>query len=619
MRRPGGGWTCARRRGSTGRGRRRRASASGSSRTRCPHGSRWGGPPGCCRASRRCARRRFDPGAVDPRIAAFYERTSDFRLQLWSQWSPLHRPFGRMIDRVFARRLGQLRLPLAPLDTSRGVAQELLSLHGSDGATATAWLRRRLPEGEASIFLEPSAQTDGSFELVSPPGAFGEPGFYFVVRDGDRAWSRTVAAMTEHLHVYLEGSDATRRPCAAAVGPAVPAVALRDAARSRTLSSAGRMTATSPGGTSPGACSSSQATSAALSPSVWAVAAATTMPVVALLVEQLAQRVADRAAGGDARRRRRRRRPRRAARSPPGARTRGRRRAGSAPRATAPSAPARGRRRRASRPRCGRSAARRRARETDSWLPTYGKRIRRVRRRRVARAGGGRRAARPQRPTASPVSRSSASIIAASTPLRAVGDDADVDAGQRAQQPVGQRLGEAPQAAARRRRARSARTSSAARAATRAATSATSSPSSTMHLGAEQRRRAGGTPRSARARPPTARAPSTISTSSSAPRRCADRHARRTIRCEDGCGVTSASSRSPTACGAARVHQAVLARRDDVDLQALGLDVLGHLAQRDLAQRLEVLDAEEPVQRGRHARGAGRPCRPAGARSARAA
>jgi hypothetical protein len=176
----------------------------------------------------------FDPGLVDPRIAEFYERTSRFRLQLWSQWSPLHRPFGALIDRIFARRLGQLRLPLAPLDTSRGVSSELLSL---DGGTATAWLRRRLPEGEvlfaglysavrprlasgpcvktvfplpngyAAVFLVPHARGDGSLELVSPPGRFGAPGFYFVVRDGAAAWSRTVAAMTEQIHVYLEGSE----------------------------------------------------------------------------------------------------------------------------------------------------------------------------------------------------------------------------------------------------------------------------------------------------------------------------------------------------------------------------------------------------------------------------
>jgi hypothetical protein len=57
------------------------------------------------------------------------------------------------------------------------------------------------------VFLVPSARPDGSFELVSLRGEFGAPGFYLVVREGDRAWSRTVAAMTEHLHVYVEGSD----------------------------------------------------------------------------------------------------------------------------------------------------------------------------------------------------------------------------------------------------------------------------------------------------------------------------------------------------------------------------------------------------------------------------
>ena len=37
---------------------------------------------------------------------------------------------------------------------------------------------------------------------------------------------------------------------------------------------------------------------------------------------------------------------------------------------------------------------------------------------------------------------------------------------------------------------------------------------------------------------------------------------------------------------------------DALGRQALGLDLLGHLAQRDLAQRGEVLDPEEVVQRG---------------------
>ena len=46
------------------------------------------------------------------------------------------------------------------------------------------------------------------------------------------------------------------------------------------------------------------------------------------------------------------------------------------------------------------------------------------------------------------------------------------------------------------------------------------------------------------------------------------------------------------------------------------LDLLGHLAQRDLAQRLQVLDLEEAVQRRRRPGPRGRPCRRAAARSA---
>jgi hypothetical protein len=178
----------------------------------------------------------FDPGAVDSRIAEFYEHTRRFRLDLWSQWSPIHRPFGALLDRIFARRLGQLRMPLAPLDTSRGVTSELLGWRENSGERLTAWVRRRLPAGEviyagfysvaappgsgpcvrtvfplpngsASVFLVPKAHPDGSFELVSPPARFGKAGFYFVVRDGPAAWVKPVPAMTEEIRVYVAEPD----------------------------------------------------------------------------------------------------------------------------------------------------------------------------------------------------------------------------------------------------------------------------------------------------------------------------------------------------------------------------------------------------------------------------
>ena len=50
-------------------------------------------------------------------------------------------------------------------------------------------------------------------------------------------------------------------------------------------------------------------------------------------------------------------------------------------------------------------------------------------------------------------------------------------------------------------------------------------------------------------------------------------------------------------------HAVLVAHGRRLAHEPLGLDALGDLAQRDLAQRLEVLDAEEAVQRGRHALG----------------
>jgi hypothetical protein len=179
--------------------------------------------------------KRFDPTAVDPRVVDFYQRTARYRLHLWSQWSPAFRPLARAIDTVFAQRLGQLQLPLAPLDTSRGVTSSLVRFAGGEGEPATAWVRRRLPgrdviyaglytiarpplaagpcvkvtfplpNGSASVFLEPSARSDGALELSSAGRTFGEAGFYFVVVDGSGStWVKHVPQLTERIVVYAD-------------------------------------------------------------------------------------------------------------------------------------------------------------------------------------------------------------------------------------------------------------------------------------------------------------------------------------------------------------------------------------------------------------------------------
>ncbi len=149
-------------------------------------------------------------------VVDFYERTSSWRLEVWSQWSALW-PFGWLISSVFAKRLQQLNLPLRPLDTAYGMDSQVLAVsdrHGSQ--VGAAWLRTLratgqaiysgwysaetlpcadrpsvrvvfpLPNGSVTVLLRPEVRSDGALILSSPVGSFGSDGAYLVVAQPDR-------------------------------------------------------------------------------------------------------------------------------------------------------------------------------------------------------------------------------------------------------------------------------------------------------------------------------------------------------------------------------------------------------------------------------------------------
>lgn len=182
----------------------------------------------------------FDPAHVHSKVRHFYENTSNYHLDLWSQWCGLFSPFGWLIAFIFSRRLQQLNLPISPLESSRGVTSELVQFidRQTREVQATGWLRKfvatgeviyagiyssgqpcrfpgqcvkvvfPLPNGSAMVFLKPVAHKDGSFSLVSHGHSFGDPGFYFLVqKDVNAAWVKYVRAMHETIHVYLDTKD----------------------------------------------------------------------------------------------------------------------------------------------------------------------------------------------------------------------------------------------------------------------------------------------------------------------------------------------------------------------------------------------------------------------------
>lgn len=178
----------------------------------------------------------FDPGALAPEIAHFYEHTSEYRLDVWSNWCGVFKPFGWLLAVLFSRRLQQLNMPLSPMETSSGITSRVVHLvDPSAGVTRhVGWVRVieaikkvvyvghyatcsvpgftgpcvrvvfPLPNGSVTVVLWPEAKPDGSLVLHSSGQKFGDPGFYFVVRrDEHSAWARYMPSLKESIHVYL--------------------------------------------------------------------------------------------------------------------------------------------------------------------------------------------------------------------------------------------------------------------------------------------------------------------------------------------------------------------------------------------------------------------------------
>ncbi len=176
----------------------------------------------------------FSAADVAGEIRAFYAHTADWRMDAWSQWSPWFAPGGALIEGLFGRRVGQLALPVRPLDVSRGIDSTVRVFRsGTGGQVGAAWLRTlrstgdylfsglyrvgRLPgfaqpcvhvtfpleEGNVQVFLRPEAGDDGSFVLTSPPGPFGAIGAYVVARSGG-VISAAKLPIHERFRLYLD-------------------------------------------------------------------------------------------------------------------------------------------------------------------------------------------------------------------------------------------------------------------------------------------------------------------------------------------------------------------------------------------------------------------------------
>ncbi len=182
----------------------------------------------------------FRAADLRPEVRDFYEHTSDWRMEVWTQWNPVFQPAGELVSRYFGRRVQQLALPTRPLDVALGMDSRVVTITDAGGAQrAAGWIRtlrstgeyvysgcyssRRLPgsgqpsvhvafpleAGNVQVFLRPRVLPGGALELSSPAGSFGEDGAYVVVEDRGRDHAAR-APIHESFRVYVDAEGVLR-------------------------------------------------------------------------------------------------------------------------------------------------------------------------------------------------------------------------------------------------------------------------------------------------------------------------------------------------------------------------------------------------------------------------
>lgn len=179
----------------------------------------------------------FAATQLDSRVRSFYEHTSEWRMEVWTQWNPIFQPGGEMVSRLFGRRVQQLALPTRPLDVAHGMDSRVAVIAAADGTQhAAGWLRtlrstgeyvysgcystRALPgadrpsvhvafplqDGNVQVFLRPDVLPGGGLQLTSDGGRFGGDGAYVVVRPGYAAQ----VPVREQFQVYVDADGVLR-------------------------------------------------------------------------------------------------------------------------------------------------------------------------------------------------------------------------------------------------------------------------------------------------------------------------------------------------------------------------------------------------------------------------
>lgn len=174
-------------------------------------------------------------------VIDFYENTYRYNLSFSVQWNPFFKVFGILINRLFSSRLNQLNIPTKSIKNKEALKSELITLTepGSNKPKYTFWLRSirssgqtvysgvygistlpsgttcikavfPLPNGNATVLMKPGTGQNGELILEASGKKFGDPGFYFLLKDGKGDyWSQYISSFRDRLIVRSVNGDLT--------------------------------------------------------------------------------------------------------------------------------------------------------------------------------------------------------------------------------------------------------------------------------------------------------------------------------------------------------------------------------------------------------------------------
>jgi hypothetical protein len=178
----------------------------------------------------------LDFSKLSKNVVDFYENTSKYNLDFSVKWNPYFKFFGILINKLFSNRINQLNIPTKNIHRPESLKSEVINLIDplTNDIKYTFWFRSiastslviyygvygicnlpsgktcvktvfPLPNGNATVLMTPNVGKNGELILDSSGQKFGDPGFYFLLKDSKgKFWSKFISSFRDRLIISSE-------------------------------------------------------------------------------------------------------------------------------------------------------------------------------------------------------------------------------------------------------------------------------------------------------------------------------------------------------------------------------------------------------------------------------